>query len=203
MLCQLTILRVLSSKNIKTCNCCFVAARCWNPGSQGWSFGAPCLDSDPRAGVHKPELPGFAFLLSLLSSQCHLRGHHPLPLRYQRALCAHAVPPATETLVAFQRRDHAMVPAPGTLRGPGVSPLQSGVTSPEEEWRRVQQGRGHLQTTERGGGMPGEAQGSDPALHQLRGRKNNVFSRSKAANRVLFLSFFVGNLAFSEWLTSL
>ena len=62
-----------------------------------------------------------------------------------------------------------MVPASGALRSAGVSPLQRGVTSPEEERRRAQEGRGHLQATERAGGVPGQAERSDIAVHVLRG----------------------------------
>lgn len=76
-----------------------------------------------------------------------------------------------------------MVPAPGALRGAGVSPLQRGVASPEEERRRTQEGRWHLQATERGGGVPGQAERSDPAVHRLEGDKvlkSNTVSQVKS-----------------------
>lgn len=74
--------------------------------------------------------------------------------------------------MAFQRGDDAVVPAPGALRRAGVSPIQRGAASPEEERRRAHEGRGHLQATERVGGVPGEAERSDPAVHFLRRCKN-------------------------------
>lgn len=58
-----------------------------------------------------------------------------------------------------------MVPASGALRGAGVSPLQRGVARPEEERRRAQEGLRHLQSSQRAGGVPGEAEWSDPAVH--------------------------------------
>ena len=66
------------------------------------------------------ELPGLGLLLRLLPPQRHLRGHHPLPLRDQRALGAHAVLPATVALVSLQRGHHAVVPAARALRGARV-----------------------------------------------------------------------------------
>ncbi|KAA8582468.1 hypothetical protein FQN60_006139 [Etheostoma spectabile] len=168
------MLLVLCAENIKTGSCWRFAGRCRPPGAYGCRLRDPCFPNDPRGGVHEPELPGFALLLSLLPPQCHLRGHHPLPLRYQSALCAHAVSPATETLVAFQRGNNAVVSASGALRGAGVTPLQHGVTTPEDEMRRAQEGMRHLQTAERVGVVPGQAKRSDPAVHCLNSCKHNV-----------------------------
>lgn len=73
-----------------------------------------------------------------------------------------------------------MVPAPGTLRGSGVSPLQRGVASLEEERRRTQKGRGYRQATERAGGMIGQTKGSDPIFHRSEERvKKNSTSPAK------------------------
>lgn len=83
--------------------------------------------------------------------------------------------------MAFERRDHAVVPAPGTLRGPGVSPLQRGVASLEEERRRAQKGRGYRQATERAGGVIGQTKGSDPVFHRSeeRVKKKKVYESCK------------------------
>lgn len=67
-----------------------------------------------------------------------------------------------------------MVPAPGALRSAGVSSLKHGVTSPEEDRRGAQEGRGHLQATERIGGVPGHAERSDPAVHCPKRRKRSL-----------------------------
>lgn len=83
--------------------------------------------------------------------------------------------------MALERGDHAVVPASGALRSAGVSPFQRGVTSPEEERRRAQEGRGHLQATERVGGVPGQAELSDPAVHFLRGD-----AKSRAVTQVMW-----------------
>lgn len=112
-----------------------------------------------RLRVEQAQLPGLALLLGLLPPQSHLSRHHPLPLRYQRALGAHAVPPAAEALVALESGHHAVVPAPGALGGARVPPLQRGAARPEKERRRTHDGGGHLQA------VPGEAERSDPAVH--------------------------------------
>lgn len=67
-----------------------------------------------------------------------------------------------------------MVSTSGALRGAGVSPLQRGVTTPEDEMRRAQEGMRHLQATERVGGVPGQAKRSDPAVHCLNICKHKV-----------------------------
>lgn len=117
--------------------------------------GAPRV----RLRVEQPQLPGLALLLGLLPPEGHLSRHHPLPLRYQRALGAHAVPPAAEALVALEGGHHAVVPAPGALGGARVPPLQRGAARPEKEGWRAHDGGGHLQA------VPGEAERSDPAVH--------------------------------------
>lgn len=83
-----------------------------------------------------------------------------------------------------------MVPASGALRGAGVSPLQRGVARAEEERWGAQEGRGHLQATEGVGGVPGEAERSDPAVHcLLRGTKREVqYSYSSVVMQALWPS---------------
>ena len=147
------------------------------PVSDGRSPWAPCVRAHRRARlrIQEAQLPGFALLLSLLPPERHLRGHHPLPLRYQGALCAHAVLPAAEALMAFERGDDAVVPTPGALRRARVSPLQRGAASAEEERRGAHDGRGHLQT------VPGEAERSYPAVHSTQERHRFPISSSGAA----------------------
>lgn len=167
----LTVFRSFCSKPLKTRRCGSVAGRRGRPVSDGRTLWVPCV----RLRVQEAQLPGLALLLGLLPPERHLRGHHSLPLRYQGALGAHAVPPAAEALVAFERGDHAMVPASGALRGARVPSLQRGAASPEKERRRAHDGRGHLQT------VPGEAERSDPAVHPAGERRKYPISSSGAA----------------------
>lgn len=104
--------------------------------------------------------------------------------------------------MAFERRDHAVVPAPGTLRGPGVSPLQRGVASLEEERRRAQKGRGYRQATERAGGVIGQTKGSDPVFHRSEERVKKKKKSLRVLQNCLRWSH-SGDLDFSEQLVSL
>lgn len=60
-----------------------------------------------------------AHLCRLLSPQGDLRSHHPLPLHHEHTVCALAVTPATEALVAFETRHDAVVPTAGAFGAPG------------------------------------------------------------------------------------
>lgn len=154
-----------------------MAGRRRPPVSDRRFLSVPCVRADRRARlrVQEAQLPSLALLLSLLPPERHLRGHHPLPLRDQCALGAHAVLPAAEALVAFERGDHAVVPTSGALRGARVSPLQRGAASTEEERRGAHDGRGHLQS------VPGEAERSDPAVHSAEERHKYPTGSSGAA----------------------
>lgn len=100
--------------------------------------------------------------------------------------------------MAFERRDHAVVPAPGTLRGSGVSPLQRGVASLEEERRRTQKGRRYRQATERAGGMIGQTKGSDPIFHRSeeRVKKKKVYESCKTVYGEIIKVFWT---SLSDW----
>lgn len=164
MIFKLTVFLILHSKRVITGRCLAAAAAaggCWHLRAPRRTLGIPSPSADTGAGVYEPELAGFALLLRLLPPEGHLRRHHALPLRDQRALGAHAVPPAAKALVAFQRGHHAVVPAPGALGRARVPPLQRGVARPEEERRRLQKGLRHGHAPQWAGG----AKRSDPTVH--------------------------------------
>lgn len=173
----LTVFLIFCSKTLKTRRCWSVAGRRRRLVSEGRCLWVPCVRAGRRARlrVQEAQLPGLALLLSLLPPERHLRGHHPLPLRDQGALRAHAILPAAEALVAFERGDHAVVPTSGALRGARVSPLHRGAARTEEERRGAHEGRGNLQT------MPGEAERSDPAVHPPEERHKYPISSSGTA----------------------
>ncbi|GFV62317.1 hypothetical protein TNCV_2464441 [Trichonephila clavipes] len=82
------------------------------------------------APVEQPQLPRLVLLLGLLAAKGHLSGHHALTLRDERALSAHAIPPAAVALVALKRRHHPVVPAASALGGALVA-----LCRPQEQTR--------------------------------------------------------------------
>ena len=116
-------------------------------GHPGRKCQTGCFSRSSGARVQHLELARLALLLRLLPPQRHLRGHHALPLRNQRALGARAVPPSAEALMALERGHYSVVPAPRAFRRARVAPLQhrvpaaGGGGSAEEERGRAKQGR--------------------------------------------------------------
>ncbi|GFY47264.1 hypothetical protein TNIN_80131 [Trichonephila inaurata madagascariensis] len=101
----------------------------WN--GHGWDYARKHVRHGSREGepgpvhgqqafvapVEQTQLPRLVLLLGLLAAKGHLSGHHALTLRDERALSAHAIPPAAVALVALKRRHHPVVPAASALRG--------------------------------------------------------------------------------------
>lgn len=94
----------------------------------------PTVVGSRGSGVQQSlQSPGLALFLGLLPAQSHLCGHDALALCNQGALGARTVPPAAETLMALERRHHAVVATAGTLWCPRIAAAQRAHT-PLQPW---------------------------------------------------------------------